>query len=442
MKDFFIKLLRWKLRKIAQLTIWRYRPGIIGVTGSVGKTSTKLAIAAVLGVERRVRASSGNLNSDLGLPLTILGDWSEKELKLVSRDQPPHTARVRKLFFWTKVLTTSWWRVIFADRDKYPEIVILEYGADRPGDLKYLLSVARPNLSVITAVGDIPVHVEFFAGPEEVAREKARLIEYLPSAGFAVLNHDDRSVMGVKDRTRAHVITFGFGSGADVKISRFENQAEDDSPRSGSGGAGRPAGISFRLEYGGVGVPVRLDGVFGRAQAYAAGAAASIGLVFGLNLVKIAEALRNYKPAASRMDLVPGVKGTWLIDDSYNASPLSMRAALDTLKDLPAKRKVAVLGDMLEIGKYSIEAHEKIGAIAGKLLDILVTVGPRTKFIAESARKAGLKRGKIFSFDTADDAARPVQELIKKGDLVLIKGSHAMELEKVVEEIRFIEIRK
>lgn len=426
MRNFFIKILRWKLKKLSQLTIWRYRPGIIGVTGSVGKTSTKLAIAAVLGAERRVRASTGNLNSDVGLPLTILGNWSDKELNLVSRNQPAHTARIRKSFFWMKVIISSFWRILFASRSQYPEILILEYGADRPGDLKYLLGMAMPNISVITAVGDVPVHVEFFAGPEEVAREKARLIEYLPSAGFAILNGDDDSVMNLKDRTRAHVLTFGFGSDANMRISRLENRFEEE----------RPIGISFRLEYGGSFVPVRLDGVFGKAQAYASAAAAVIGIVFGVNLVKISEALKKYEPADSRMKLVPGIKYTYIIDDSYNASPLSMRAALETLKTLPAKRKVAVLGDMLEIGKYSIEAHERIGRMAGGFLDILFTVGPRAKFIAESARKTGMKRNKIYSFDTADDSKKEVQNLIKKGDLVLIKGSHAMELDKVVEEIR------
>ncbi|MBI4087445.1 MAG: UDP-N-acetylmuramoyl-tripeptide--D-alanyl-D-alanine ligase [Candidatus Liptonbacteria bacterium] len=414
------------VKRLAQLAVWRYRPGIIGITGSVGKTSTKLAVQAVLGGERRVRASAGNLNSDLGLPLTILGDWSEKELALVSRDQPPHTARIRKLFFWAKVILSSFWRVLFAARSSYPDILVLEYGADRPGDLKYLLGIARPNISVITAIGDIPVHVEFFAGPDDVAREKARLIEYLPSAGFAVLNRDDDSVMNLKDRTRAHVITFGFASDADVRISRFENRTEGDVP----------AGISFKLEYGGSLVPVRLDGVFGKAQSYASAAAAAIGLVFGLNLVKISEALKKYVPADSRMKLVPGIKHTHLIDDSYNASPLSMHAALDTLKSLPAKRKMAVLGDMLEIGKYAIEAHERAGRLAGKFLDVLITVGPRAKFIAEEARKSGMRRNKIYSFDTADAAKREVQNLMKKGDLVLIKGSHAMELNKVVEEVK------
>jgi UDP-N-acetylmuramoyl-tripeptide--D-alanyl-D-alanine ligase len=136
------------------------------------------------------------------------------------------------------------------------------------------------------------------------------------------------------------------------------------------------------------------------------------------------------------MQILPGIKNTFLIDDSYNASPLSMRAALDALRDLSAKRKIAVLGDMLEIGKYTIEAHEAIGKLAAESANILVTVGPRAKFIAETAKAAGMKKSSVYSFDTADDARKPIQELMKQGDFVLIKGSHSMELDKVVEEIR------
>jgi UDP-N-acetylmuramoyl-tripeptide--D-alanyl-D-alanine ligase len=432
MSGLFTKVLRWKLKKLAQLMIWRFRPGIVGITGSVGKTSTKLAVAAVLREGRSVRMSEGNLNNDFGLPLTILGEWNKAELKLISRDQPPHTARARKLLFWMKVVFVSLARLVLGSRLRYPEMLVLEYGADRPGDLKYLLSIARPNISIITAIGDIPVHVEFFSGPDDVAREKSRLIEYLPSAGYAILNFDDASVMNVKDRTRAHVLTFGFGIGAGVRMTRFENKWEKDAHSE----AGRPVGISFKLEYGGSFIPVRLDNCFGKSQAYAAGAAAAVGLIFGINLVRISEALQKYAPAPSRMELIPGIKHTYLIDDSYNASPLSMHAALDALKALPGKRKIAVLGDMLEIGKYAIEAHERIGHLAKKTVDVLVAVGPRAKFIAEAAREAGLAPNKIFSFDTADDARKPVQDLMKKGDLVLIKGSHAMELSKIVAEIK------
>jgi len=422
------------LKKLAQLTIWRYRPGIIGVTGSVGKTSTKLAIAAVLGGERKVRVSAGNLNNDLGLPLTILGDWSAKELKLVSRDQPSGTRRLAKLFFWCKVICVAKWRILFPKRSAYPEILVLEYGADRPGDLRYLLEVARPNISVITAVGDMPVHVEFYAGPEEVAREKSRLIECLPAAGFAILNYDDETVMDLKDRTRAHLMTFGFAKGAETQVVTFENRSEEDP--STSLGARKPLGIAFKLEYGGNSVPVRLEGIFGKAQAYASAAAAAVGLIFGMNLIKISEALRSYRPAAGRMELLPGIKFSYLINDCYNASPNSMHAALDTLKSLPAKRKVAVLGDMLEIGKYTMEAHERVGRLAARIVEVLVTVGPRAKFIADAAQKSGLNRKNIYSFDTAEDAIDAVQNLIRKGDLILVKGSHAMELEKVAEGVK------
>lgn len=426
MKNFFITLLRTTLRKLAQLTLWRYRPGIIGITGSAGKTSTKLAIKAVLEKGRRVRVLEGNLNNDLGLPLAILGDWSARELKLISRETPVGTARFAKSFFWLKAIFSSAWHIVFTSRE-YPEILVLEYGADRPGDIKYLLTIARPNVSVITAIGDIPVHVEFYPGPLEVAREKGRLIEYLPSEGYAVLNGDDEIVSNLQSRTRAHVMTYGFGRDVEVRASRFENKSAAD---------GRPIGVSFRLEYGSGVVPVRIEGVFGRAHAYSAAAAAAVGIIFGMNLVAISDALSNYKPAEARMQILPGIKYTWILDDSYNASPIAMQAALDTLRELSAKRRIAVLGDMLEVGKYTLEVHERMGYLAARSADVLFTIGPRAKFIAESARSARMKRERIFSFDTAAEARKPIQDFLRKGDVVLVKGSHAMELNKIVEEIK------
>jgi UDP-N-acetylmuramoyl-tripeptide--D-alanyl-D-alanine ligase len=424
-----VTFLRKILRRLARWTIWRYRPGIIGVTGSAGKTSTKLAIQAVLERDRRVRVSSGNLNNDLGLPLTILGDWTAEELALVSRATPAHTARFKKLAFWTKVIFSSAWRIVFVSPD-YPEILILEYGADRPGDIKYLLGIARPNISVITAIGEIPVHVEFYGGPDEVAREKGRLIEYLPVGGFAILNGDDETVKNLQSRTRARVMTFGFEKGSEVRMSRFENKVRD----------GQPVGISFKIENGSAVVPVRIDNAFGRAHAYAAGAAAAVGLVFGMNLVTISEALARYQAPESRMQLLPGIKYTNIIDDSYNASVIAMRSALETLQALPAKRKIAVLGDMLEIGKYTPEAHEMVGRMVPGAADVLFTIGPRAKFIAEAALGKKMKRANIFSFDTADDGRKPIQDFIKKGDLILIKGSHSMRLDKIVEEIREVRV--
>jgi UDP-N-acetylmuramoyl-tripeptide--D-alanyl-D-alanine ligase len=407
--------------------IWRFKPKVIAITGSVGKTSAKEAAFAVLKNHRRIRKSEGNLNNELGVPLTIIGGWSEEELKLVNRDTPAGKKKLKKLIFWLKVIISALFRVIFLRGSAYPQVLILEYAADRPGDIKKLLGIAKPHIGIITVVGEIPVHVEFFSGPEAVAREKSRLIEYLPANGFAILNFDNEIVMNMKERTRAKVITFGFGEGADVKISALENHIEN----------GRSSGIYFKLEYAGSFVPVVLKNTFGKAPAYAAAAAACVGLIFDLNLVEISEALSlNYKPAKGRINLINGVKDTYIIDDAYNASPISMAEALETLKSLPAKRKVAVLGDMLELGKYSIEAHESIGQLAGKIVDVLITVGPRAKFIAQSAESAGLAQSKILSFDTAAEAALAVQGLIKKGDLVLIKASRGIGLDKVVEEIK------
>ena len=424
-----MKFLSNSIGVLTRLTIWRYKPRVVGVTGSVGKTSTKNAIAAVLGKNYRVRFASGNLNNDLGLPITILGDWKPEELRLISRDQPTGTAKLRKIFFWLKIMFTSWWRVI-KKSPNYPEVLVLEYGADRPGDIKHLLELAKPTIGVITAVGDVPVHVEFYSGPHEVAREKARLIDGLNSTGFAVLGADDETVLRLKDRTRARVMTYGFAQGADLRIVRFENRIEE----------GKSIGISFKIEYGGNFVPMRMSGVFGRAHASAAAAAAAVGLIFGMNLVTISEALESYVPANSRMQIVSGVKRTLVIDDAYNASPLSMRAALETLKDLPAKRKIAVLGDMLELGKYTVEAHEQMGRLVSESADVLFAIGSRAKFIGESAAKSGMKKGAVHFFDTAESAGEEIKNALHPGDLVLVKGSHAMQLDKVVEEIREVVI--
>ncbi|HEY4526120.1 MAG TPA: Mur ligase family protein, partial [Candidatus Paceibacterota bacterium] len=267
MKQTLINLLAGTLKLLAKATVWRYRPAIVGVTGNVGKTSTKLAIAAVLADERRVRWSKSNLNNELGLPLTILGDWSEEELRLVSRAQAAGEKKTQKILFWLKVVLFSFAKLIYVRRSSYPEVLVLEYGADHPGDIKRLISIARPNVAVLTAVGDVPVHVEFYDDPEAVAREKAHLIECLPTSGYAVLVYDDARVMSLRDRTRGHIMTFGFNKGADLQVSNFENRVKDD----------HPAGIGYKLNYGGNVVPMTIDGVLGRAHAYAGAAAAAAG---------------------------------------------------------------------------------------------------------------------------------------------------------------------
>ena len=396
------------LRILAILTIRKHAPFVIGITGSVGKTSTKEAVYAVVRDVRRTRASPASFNNEIGFPLAILGNWD----------------RVGGTLFWCKVLWSGFFGLFL--RREYPEVLVLEYGADKPGDISYLLEIARPTIGIVTAVGETPAHVEFYPDPAAVAREKAHLIEALPAHGFAILNGDDEYAVNMKGGTRARVVTFGFREDAEVRVTNFEMHMGD----------GRPAGIAFKLAYGGSFVPVRLNNCFGKPQAYAAAAAGGAGIAMAMNLVKIAEALSYYQSPPHRMWILPAAKGATMIDDSYNASPSSMEAALETLKAIPAPRKIGVLGDMLEIGKYAVGAHEAVGRAVAEILDVLITVGPRAKLIADAAARKGFSKKNIRSFDTVDEAVQALPDLIRRGDLVLIKASHAMQFERLAEVLR------
>ena len=408
------KLIQIILYVLARLALRRYRPLVVGITGSVGKTSTKEAIASVLKAQyhNRVRKNELNLNTEIGVPLTILGV----------------PGGGKNIFAWLLSLFKGCLKIIW--NSSYPEIIVLEMGADKPGDIRYLVKLAKPTVGVVTAVGEIPVHVEFFAGPKNLAREKARLVEGLLSTGFAILNFDDDTVLDMRERTSAHIITFGFGQGADVRATAMEIRNH-----SSSEGELVPDGINFKLEYRGKIVPVRMVNVFGKGAAYAALAAASVGVAMKMNLLEIAEALANFEPPPGRLRLIEGEKQTRILDDTYNSSPIAAIAALETLKALPAQRRIAVLGDMLELGKYSEGAHRSIGEKASGAADILITVGDRARFMSNEALARGMSEEKIFSFSTTEEAADKLEEILQKGDLILIKGSRAMRMENIVQEI-------
>ncbi len=427
MMGFFKKIIVWKLNILAKMYLKRFKPQIIAVTGNVGKTSAKEAIAAVLGSIKTVRYGKGNLNNEFGVPLTIVGNWADE-----------YYEGGNSLLFWLRVIPLSFFRWFFTF--DYPEVLIMEYGADKPGDIKILANRFKPHIGVVTAVGEIPVHVEYFSGPEGVAKEKSKLVEALDTGDFAVLNSDDLAVLNMRDKTKARVITYGFGEGAAVKVSNIDIWSEGNVPM----------GMGFKLNYSDSFVPVRLRGSLGKSQGYAAAAAAAVGTIFGMNLVQISEALSEYTGPKGRLKILKGVKNSIIIDDTYNASPSSTHMALETLESLfsewfpgralagrgtlSGKRKVAVLGDMLELGRYTIEAHESVGNFLKGFVDVLVTVGSRAKFIAESAENQ-MPKENIHTFDTSTDAKMKVKELIKEGDIVLVKGSQGIRMEKIVEEI-------
>jgi UDP-N-acetylmuramoyl-tripeptide--D-alanyl-D-alanine ligase len=235
-----------------------------------------------------------------------------------------------------------------------------------------------------------------------------------------------------KSKISAKTITFGFNDDNDLRASNYHITFRKDETT----GLEIPEGITFKVDYKGSSVPVRIFSAFGRHHAYAALAALGVGLSQDFNLIDISEALTQYKPPPGRLKLIEGNKNTFILDDTYNASPAAVHAALDTLAELPATgRKIAVLGDMLELGKYAIAAHKNVGDRAVKIVNILFVVGPRAKFIAQEAREQGFNPENIFEFSASGEAAKPLEKLLKEGDLVLVKGSQSMRMEKIIEEI-------
>ena len=240
------KFLRPLINLLARAYIFWHKPKIIAITGNVGKTSTKEATRAVLSkLPLKIRASVGNLNNEWGVPLSIIGGWDD----VYYREGGSNT-------FWIKVLISGIFKLFFPN---YPDVLVLEFGADKPGDIKKLSKFFKPTIAVVTAVGETPVHVEFFASPKAVAQEKSKLVESLKTGGSAVLNFDDLSVLEMKDKTKEQALTFGFGEGADVRIVNFDLRISESRI---------PEGISFKLSHKESFVPVKIDNALGRGTAF------------------------------------------------------------------------------------------------------------------------------------------------------------------------------
>ncbi|MFH1430750.1 MAG: UDP-N-acetylmuramoyl-tripeptide--D-alanyl-D-alanine ligase [Candidatus Uhrbacteria bacterium] len=403
------------LAYLARSVIRRQRPFIVGVTGSVGKTSSREAIRVVLGVDRSVRAARKNYNNEIGLPMTILGGRMPG----------------RSLLRWVAVFFRGI-GLMTARGLRYPEALVLEYGADHPGDITYLLRIAKPDVSVITAIG--PTHTEFFSSTDRVAAEKRKLVTCLGRDGIAVLNRDDERIMAMAERTRARVVTFGFHEEADVRAIEYRTTIVD----------GRPTGLSFKIAAGGSVVPVRVPGCLGRAHAMATLAAAATGVALGMHLVEIANALERYIPQPSRMRILDGIKNTVLIDDTYNSSPLAAVVALNAFADIPTSgRKIAILGDMLELGALTEREHKQLGVLAASTpVEYLICVGQASHSTAKGARGAGIPEDRVLEFARAEEAGRFVQDMLREGDIVLVKGSQSVRLEKVVIELMADPLKK
>lgn len=411
-KSLLRRLITAILRFEARLVLRKYRPRVIGITGSVGKTGTKDAVARVLASRFRVRASQKSFNHELGVPLTIL-DCDNAWWNPLG---------------WLRNFLHGLSLILF--RAPYPEWLVLEIGVEQPGDIARIARWIKFDAVILTRLPDIPVHVEFFASPEELAAEKLKLTRAIRPGGLVVLNHDDSKIMAIRDELPGTALTYGWSEEASVRASdEHIVYAERESKR-------LPDGLALKVAYAGNSVPFRLKKVLARHQLYGVLAATAIGLSLDLNLVEIAEALVELESPPGRFRLLPGIKETLLIDDSYNASPAAVESALTTLGEMATGgRKIVVLGDMMELGPLTIEAHRKIGVLAASVAHFLVTVGLRTKFLADEAAKKRFSKKKMSHFDTWRGVGEYLQNLIEPGDVILIKGSQSMRLEKVVEEI-------
>jgi UDP-N-acetylmuramoyl-tripeptide--D-alanyl-D-alanine ligase len=367
-EDALVGLQRMAARHRAALAV-----EVIGVTGSVGKTTTKEIAAFVLSRRYRVLKNDANYNNEIGLPLTLL------------KATPQH------------------------------ERAVLEMGMYAPGEIRLLCELARPRTGVVMNVH--PVHLERAGSIEAIAAAKAELVEALPAGGLAVLNGDDARVRAMASKTKARVLLFGTSSDCEVRGSGLESKGLE--------------GISFNIEYGGESLRVRTR-LPGRHLLPNALAAASVALVEGMKLDEVAQALAVAR-IPLRLRVHRGRNDSTILDDTYNASPVSMLAALELLADLPGRR-IAVLGDMRELGAEEEEGHRVVGREAARVAQVIYAVGDLGRLIGEEAERAG--HPAVSLFPSKEEAAKQLVGELRVGDVVLLKASRAMALETILPELR------
>ncbi|MBP9751881.1 MAG: UDP-N-acetylmuramoyl-tripeptide--D-alanyl-D-alanine ligase [Candidatus Moranbacteria bacterium] len=399
------RALEHMLRFMARAVIARHKPLVVGVTGSVGKSSTKEAIALVLSSSMCVRKSEGNFNNEIGVPLTVLGVDSGGS----------------SFLRWFSIGFRFLRLILFPA--KYPEVLVLEMGVDRPGDMEYLLGFVPVRIGVVTRIAES--HIAYFGSIGNIAKEKGRMIFRLPEDGFAILNLDDPLVSKMAEKTKGMVLSYGFGKDA---LVRADNASFQETPVG--------VGFSFKLNYDGKSIPVRLPHVVARHHISDALAGAAVGIALEMNLFEIARSLEQLTPLPGRLRFLRGKRGIGILDDTYNASPASVRAALATLGEIPARRRVVIFGDMLELGAMSEEEHRKLAddvVVSGTELAILV--GKRMHLLGEELLARGMPRGSVMFVPDPDAATLPLQSILREGDLVLVKGSRGMRMEKVTEAL-------
>lgn len=414
MKKLIERYLGWCTKR----TIERDRPMIVAIGGSVGKTSARHAFTILMQGCPSIgsfRTSRKNFNNEIGVPLSVFGC------------ELPGKNPVR----WLCLLSRATFHA-FGLMKLDLKYLVLEMGTDRPGDMAYLLSIAPPQAVVLTAMG--AEHIENFGSIESAIEEERTMLHALPENGEVVLNADDPYVWSSKSILKAEPIGFGKSAEAVVRIAETKVHYDPDHPEEN----GLDVTYDILRHHH---KTIRLHGVFGEPHAYAV--ASVLGFLISMDH-SMERALNfadeHYYGIPGRTRLIPGIKRTILLDDSYNAQPQAMKSAVNDLARFPVQengRRIAVLGDMLELGEISDYEHEQIGKqVAEANIDILVTCGTLARTIAASAKAVGMNPEKIHQFDTSAEAGLFLQqEIIQPGDAILIKGSQGIRMERITKEL-------
>ncbi|MAG44960.1 hypothetical protein CL633_03685 [bacterium] len=396
------KIIQNILKYLSKKVLIKYNPKIIGITGSVGKTSAKRAVNIVLQNKLKSRSGIKSFNNEIGLPLTVLG-FSDFPGKSFSK--------------WCKVFFYGA-RLIFKHDNKYPEILVLEMGSYRPGDIRYLTNIAKPDVAIITAIG--PTHLENFKSIGHIKREKSVLIKSLCKSGVAILNYDDYKVRSMQKLANNRMF-FGLDPRAGMLSGIWASDINFHIKKFGSL-------VRFKINYHGKIIPIKIKNLLASHQVYPVLSAFCIGLYFKISILDIVKSLEKYQVEPGRLKIIKGIKNSVLLDDTYNSAPASCEGALQALDRFIKSRKIAVLGDMLELGIENESGHKRIIKLANQIADKVILVG-------ENMRKFAVQDENLKVFADSIKAGLYLQGILKKGDVVLIKGSQGVRMERVVKEV-------
>jgi UDP-N-acetylmuramoyl-tripeptide--D-alanyl-D-alanine ligase len=412
MKKIYKKIVLSIITFLAKKIIQKHKPYIIGVVGSVGKTSTKDSMASVLPKDKTIYTKKSN-NSDFGVPLTIIDVESG----------------YNNLYKWILVITKGL-KVLHAK--EYAKYLVLEIGADKKGDIKQIVKWVHCDVVVVTVFGDVPVHIENFKNKEELIEEDFQAIKKMKKEGVIIFNsecqssiHKIKEIMLEENNINKNIIPFGFKNG-DYKVGKIKS---DINKKITTASIIKNQNTKDEIN-------MICSNVIGSATIMSAVPALIISDILNIDRSESLENIKNMKRENGRMKVLAGKNESVIIDDTYNSSPIAVLNGISAVKEIKnVNRKIAVLGDMMELGKHTKEEHFKIGQAVADVFDVLITVGSRSKFTADGAIDAGMGEGWVLACHDTDDVATELVKILKKDDIVYVKGSQSMRMENIVSQI-------